>query len=169
MKKIKPGLRSANKKSTNFTGAGRKVIPEYVCSESTRNNSRRCKQKQELSNISEDKCMYVYSDQNVKQSTMKDNETDLKSVSNQTLPPTLLLPSCTYIDLTAVQAMCGPGYKALIEKQETDLLHSIFFDNTSGNIIYAVHRQERYSSIMGVYLFEHFLFADGNAAEPARI
>ena len=85
---------------------------------------------------------------------MKDN----KSVSNRTQPTTLLLPSCTYIDLTAVQAMCGPGYKAEIEKQETDLLLSIFFDNTSGNIVYAVHRQERYLIIRSVLIFKmHYL------------
>ena len=38
-----PGLRSENK---NFTGPGIKVIPEKLCSESTRNHSKKWKQKQ---------------------------------------------------------------------------------------------------------------------------
>ena len=96
--------------------------------------------------------MNMYSEQPDKQSTMKGN----KSAHNGTQPATLLLPSCSYIDLSVVQAMCGPGYKALIEKLETDLLHSIFTDNTSGNIIYAVHRQERYAINRSVFIHYQF-------------
>ena len=62
---------------------------------------------------------------------------------NQTKASALQLSSCSYIDLTAIQSLCGPGYKALVEKLEHDLHHSIFFDNISGNIIYAVHREDR--------------------------
>jgi len=61
---------------------------------------------------------------------------------NQTQSPSLLLPSCSYIDLTTVQSLCGPGYRAKIDKQDQQLLHSIFFDSSSGHVIYAVHREQ---------------------------
>merc|ERR1711892_458977 len=63
---------------------------------------------------------------------------------NQTQPPTLLLKSCSYIDLTIVQSVCGPGYRAKIDKQDQQLLHSIFFDSSSEHVIYAVHREQRW-------------------------
>jgi len=63
---------------------------------------------------------------------------------NQTKTPALLLPSCSYIDLTIVQSLCGPGYRAKIGKQDQQLLHSIFFDSSSGHVIYAVHKEERW-------------------------
>merc|ERR1711892_487141 len=63
---------------------------------------------------------------------------------NQTQAATLLLPSCSYIDLTTVQSLCGPGYRAKIDKQDQQLLHSIFFDSSSGHVIYAVHREQRW-------------------------
>merc|ERR1719153_128626 len=50
---------------------------------------------------------------------------------NQTKPSPLLLGSCSYIDLTIAQSMCGPGYKAMVEKLDLSLHHSIFFDNIS--------------------------------------
>jgi len=63
---------------------------------------------------------------------------------NKAKQKTLLLPSCSYVDLTAVQASCGPGYKAMVDKLQQHLLHSIFFDSSSGHIIYAVHEDKRW-------------------------
>merc|ERR1711910_128006 len=54
---------------------------------------------------------------------------------NQTKPSPLLLGSCSYIDLTIAQSMCGPGYKAMVEKLGLSLHHNIFF---------AVHRGDRW-------------------------
>ena len=62
---------------------------------------------------------------------------------NQTQTPTLLLPSCSYIDLNIVQSLCGPGYRAKIGKQDQQLLLSIFFDSSSSHVIYAVHKDQR--------------------------
>jgi len=64
--------------------------------------------------------------------------------TNRTKPNTLLLQSCTYVDLTAVQTTCGPGYKAMVDKLQPHLHHSIFFDSSSGHIIYAVHEDKRW-------------------------
>jgi len=64
--------------------------------------------------------------------------------TNKTKQNTLLLESCTYVDLTAVQATCGPGYKAMVDKLQQHLHHSIFFDSSSGHIIYAVHEDKRW-------------------------
>merc|ERR1712083_1270921 len=64
--------------------------------------------------------------------------------TNKTKQNTLLLPSCTYVDLTAVQDACGPGYKAMVDKLQQHLHHSIFFDSSSGHIIYAVHEDTRW-------------------------
>ena len=55
----------------------------------------------------------------------------------------LLLPSCSYIDLTVLQAKCGPGFKANFDKSNGNLHHSVFFDKASNNIIYAVHQEKR--------------------------
>ena len=68
-----PDPKSDYTKSENVTVLGRKWFPEFLGSESRRNNSIICKQKQESSNTSEDKCMTIYSEQTDKQSTMKDN------------------------------------------------------------------------------------------------
>jgi len=109
-------------------------------------------------NVVENKCIIMYSEKETEEykDKLKQNykllsksKTLAMSVviplkNNKTNPSPLKLGSCTYIDLTVVQSKCGPGYKAMVEKQDPGHHHSIFFDNTSGNIIYAVHRENRW-------------------------
>ena len=57
----------------------------------------------------------------------------------------LLLDSCEYIDLTALQSICGPGFAADFRRASQDLQQTIFFDVGSGHTILGVHSEPRYN------------------------
>ena len=65
--------------------------------------------------------------------------------NNKTLQSPLLLDSCEYIDLTALQTICGPGFAADFRRASQDLQQTIFFDVGSGHTILGVHSEPRYS------------------------
>merc|ERR1711874_55463 len=117
---------------TNYENLDAKIKSNEVLSHSNyssalKNNFQKC----EISKIQEKELDPV---------AVKDSEL----MRNHSKPSTLLLPSCSYVDLTVVQESCGPGYKAMMEKLQPDLLHTIFFDSNSGHVIYAVHQEQRW-------------------------
>ena len=63
--------------------------------------------------------------------------------NNKTLQSPLLLNSCEYIDLTALQTICGPGFAADFRQASQDLQQTIFFDVGSGHTILGVHSEPR--------------------------
>ena len=64
--------------------------------------------------------------------------------NNKTQQSPLLLNSCEYIDLTALQTICGPGFAADFRRASQDLQQTIFFDVGSGHTILGVHSEPRY-------------------------
>ena len=148
--KITQGLKSSN--TTNASEQLEKPSTfdqrEYLshCKEITSKNTTvsECIEKPQPGMNMEKKCMNMYPE-----TRTEENAASFKAVNDQTKPSPLVLGSCSYIDLTVAQAMCGPGYKANIEELEEDLHHSIFFDNSSGNIVYGVHREDRWQCCRG--------------------
>merc|ERR1712080_746664 len=69
--------------------------------------------------------------------------------NNKTLQSPLLLNSCEYIDLTALQTICGPGFAADFTRASQDLQQTIFFDVGSGHTILGVHSEPRWQCCKG--------------------
>merc|ERR1712066_179385 len=71
------------------------------------------------------------------------------SSSNNNNKSPLLLNSCEYIDLTALQTICGPGFAADFRRASQDLQQTIFFDVGSGHTILGVHSEPRWQCCKG--------------------
>ena len=151
------GDKGVTRENQSEKNAGRVSVPAHTNFDSSKFGERKAL------TVMDDNAVSTCSDysQSLQNSSVKYEET-LKSLKVQenekqpenvayyskpsltkTQPPSLLLPSCSYIDLTIVQSLCGPGYRANIGKQDQQLLHSIFFDSSSSHVIYAVHKDQR--------------------------
>jgi len=72
------------------------------------------------------------------------NNNDNNNNNNKTQQSPLLINSCEYIDLTALQTICGPGFAADFRRASQDLQQTIFFDVGSGHTILGVHSEPRW-------------------------
>merc|ERR1712066_750787 len=77
------------------------------------------------------------------------NSSFSSSSNNNNNKSPLLLNSCEYIDLTALQTICGPGFAADFRRASQDLQQTIFFDVGSGHTILGVHSEPRWQCCKG--------------------